>query len=112
MKNLFTIIVCFFLSLNQIHSQTINLQDTGGCLVSDEATTNNNDGGSPARNIYTGTANNGVFPFRIIWANNQWEIQFDLDFNGTYELVVYTNSFASAPNPPEHGLMKAVFVDL
>lgn len=86
-------------------AQTISIQDnTNACYLGpDVVTFSGNDGGSPQRNIYTGTANNGSFPMRIIWNINRWEIQLDTDGNGSYETPTHANSFASHPNPPKLG---------
>ena len=87
------------------YSQTISITDnTNACYIGpDIVTLSGNDGGSPQRNIYTGTANNGSFPMRIIWNVNQWEIQLDTDGNGSYETPTHGNNFASHPNPPKLG---------
>lgn len=86
-------------------AQSISITDnTNACYIGpDVVTLSGNDGGSPQRNIYTGTANNGSFPMRIIWNVNQWEIQLDTGGNGSYETPTHGNSFASYPNPPALG---------
>jgi hypothetical protein len=104
MKVLMTIAITLLIHV-QITAQTISITDNNICFIGpDIASLNGNDGGNPQRNIYTGTANNGSFPFRIIWSNpnNQWEIQLDTDGNGSYETASHGNTFASAPNPPKN----------
>lgn len=99
----FTLYFFFSVLTFLLQAQTINLVDAG-CLVGpDVMSLSGNDGGSPSRNIYTGTANNGSFPMRVIWAGSRWEVQFDSDGNGSFESSVHANSFASSPNPPALG---------
>lgn len=104
MKRLSTLIACT-LVYSGLSAQTISLTDASCLGGPDVATLAASDGGSPARNIYQGTANNGAFPFQVIWNNgaSRWEIQFDTDFSGDYETVVHSNPFASVPNPPALG---------
>jgi hypothetical protein len=96
-----------------IYAQVINLQDPVNCFIGpDVAVFSGSDGGNPQRNIYQGIANNGSFPFQVIWstANMRWEVQADLDANGTYETIAHMNTTASAPNPP--GLSFGGWTDL
>lgn len=63
-------------------------------------TLQSNDGGSPSRNIYTGTIWGGE-QARVIWSSGSWRLQF-YDFWIEQWMDLYTSNFASAPNPPHH----------
>ena len=77
MTRAFTLLIALLLCAFESESQTINVIDAFCFLGPDVVSFNGPDGGTPQRNIYTGTANNGSFPFRIIWdsGDNRWEIR-------------------------------------
>lgn len=59
-----------------------------------------------ARNTFTSgnlgsCSAGGACAFQIIWTGMQWEIQFSSNGGLSYPLVLYTNSSASTPNPPD-----------
>ncbi|TXF82574.1 T9SS type A sorting domain-containing protein [Neolewinella aurantiaca] len=104
MKSISTVLLFSLVVSATCFAQTISITDGDVCYIGpDVVTLVGNDGGSPSRNIYTGMANNGSIPMRVIWVNSQWEIQLDTDANGSYETPTHGNTFASAPNPPTLG---------
>ncbi len=43
----------------------------------------------------------GACTFRIIWTGTAWEIQVSQDGGATFPIVLYRNTSASSPNPPD-----------
>jgi len=111
--------LCFYLTSN---AQTIEVVDgpPTGCVTTaliPVATFSlfGNDSGTPQRNIYTAALPGpaATAHYIIIWdaVDNRWELQADFKdaggnfgvADGVYETELYSNSFASAPNPPQLG---------
>lgn len=109
MKKMLLPFACLLLFASIATSQTITISDIDGinpgCTgdPNDMLTYAGPDGGSPARNVYTGTSGNGGFTWRVKFENNRWEVQIDADLDGSFETVSWTNTFASVPNPPTLG---------
>ena len=60
--------------------------------------------GSPERNVYEGVDDSFVRT-RVIWSatNNRWEIWSAADADEiVYDIFLYSNNYASAPNPPDN----------
>ena len=107
MKHIFLIIfsIPLFLFAQSVVVDDVNcFQGSAGGGI-DEASLSGSDGGSPARNIYTGIRANGSQPFRIIWdsGDNRWEVQLNTNGDADFETLIHSNTFASAPNPPSLG---------
>ena len=103
-----SILISFFLMCASISllAQTIQYSDmSGGCYQTTAQTMTllGSDGGSPVRNIYSGTNGNGNLPIRVIWVSgaSRWEIQ--TFFGGVWD-ADYANTNASHPNPPALGV--------
>ncbi len=108
MKNtLLLIVLCLTLCLSAQIQYNGCTQITGGFTYPITLTQSGTVG---ARNTYTsgslGACNAGVCSFRIIWntANNAWEIQLSNNGGTSFNNVLYRNTTASAPNPPDISL--------
>lgn len=106
-KHLQLFMALAFIAAMPLSAQSISYSDDGTCYTVAAQTMSllGNNAGSPARNIYKDPDNNfnGNLPIRIIWVagSSRWEIQSDLDTNGSFETVDYYSTFASYPNPPD-----------
>lgn len=92
----FFLIIIFTLVCFSVKAQTITVSDGNLCFDDNVLMFSVSDGGSPARNIYTGEDPNG-FPVRVIWLTENWRLQFDE--SGWTD--IYVSGFAFAPNPPD-----------
>jgi hypothetical protein len=65
----------------------------------------NPTGNVGARTTFTsgnlGSCSAGVCAFRIIWTGTAWEIQLSTDGGTSYTFILYRNTSASTPNPPD-----------
>ena len=103
MKNsIFVLIITVFVSL--LHAQPGNTILMNSFCVSEDFTLSYaSASGSPSRNVYEGIGNS-FNPVRVLWStdNNRWEIWTALDaLPVVYDILLYSNTFASVPNPPD-----------
>jgi hypothetical protein len=95
----------FLLATLASFGQTINLRDNVDCYGTTVQTiSRTSSSGTPSRNIFTGTLNfsGSPEPNRVIWTGSRWEIQTSPDGGSSWDLV-YSNTYASHPNPPRLG---------
>lgn len=95
----------FLLATLASSAQTINLKDNVDCYgTAVQTISRTSSSGTPTRNIFTGTLNFSGFPEpnRVIWTGSRWEIQSSPDGGFSWDLV-YSNTYASHPNPPRLG---------
>jgi len=107
MKTTFTHLLFLFYVLiacsADLRSQSISVTENSLELCSNAGantfTKTSDDGGTPRRNIYTGTWNGNGAPSEIRWvaANSRWELSTD-DAGAVY--ILWFSTFASRPNPP------------
>ena len=108
MRTLILLIFLFFLSLSgnaQIQYTGCNgvITPAGPHTLNPSGTTN--DGGT-IRNTYVSISSGcsvGNCAYRVIWSisNNRWEIQLSSDLGATFPNILYFNTSASQPNPPD-----------
>ncbi len=84
------------------------IQYTGcsGSVAAGYPITLNLAGNDGTRNFYHNTlpgtpCSAGTCAFRVIWTGTQWEIQLSIDGGATYPNVLYANTSASFPDPPD-----------
>jgi hypothetical protein len=104
---LITIILCSVL-LPGSYGQ-ISYTGCAGAIAAGYPITLNLTGNDGTRNIYINTlpgtpCSAGTCAFRVIWSNTQWEIQLSVDGGATYPYVLYVNTAAATPNPPDLSL--------
>ena len=97
-----------FMCLCNTYGQgNINVLDAGPTCIADVFdNTATLDGGSPQRYVFEDLLPNANVYAQIKWNNStlRWELRFDFRFgtssDGDYEELVYSSTYASAPNPP------------
>ncbi|MFT5646078.1 MAG: hypothetical protein ACI976_000756 [Aureispira sp.] len=87
------------------------IQYTGcnGAIAAGYPITLNLAGNDGTRNFYINTlpgtpCSAGTCAFRVIWTGSRWEIQLSTDGGATYPSILYVNTAASLPNPPDLSL--------
>jgi hypothetical protein len=87
------------------------IQYTGcnGAIAAGYPITLNLAGNDGTRNFYVNTlpgtpCSAGTCAFRVIWTGSQWEVQLSTDGGATYPNILYANTAASLPDPPDLSL--------
>ena len=101
MKRIFFLVFVSF-QVARAESQIV-ASDAGGCIQPEDTWALNGTVGS--HNTYLSILNNGVISCHVIWetGNSRWIVEADADMNGSFETLLYSNTFASVPNPPSLG---------
>jgi hypothetical protein len=105
MKQILITIILSSVLLSGLYGQ-ITYTGCNGTIAAGYPITLNLAGSVGARNIYVNTlpgtaCSAGTCAFRVIWAGIQWEIQLSTDGGASYPNVLYINTVAATPNPPD-----------
>ncbi|BDS13277.1 choice-of-anchor D domain-containing protein [Aureispira anguillae] len=96
------LLLCF----QQYGSTQISYTGCNGSIAAGYPITLNLAGTVGTRNTYVNTlpgtpCSAGTCAFRVIWTGTQWEIQLSTNGGASYPNVLYANTTASFPDPPD-----------